>query len=58
MKQSHFTTPRTLNECHFTPGYVSHSSQDEPLWERIAGYVLVLIIGVGLATVLFYGWSK
>lgn len=58
MKQSHLTTPRTLNECQFTPGYISHSSYDEPLWERIAGYALALFIGIGLAGVLVYGWSK
>lgn len=58
MKQSHLTTPRTLNECHFTPGYTSQGPQDEPLWERIAGYVLAVAIGVGLAALLFYGWSN
>ncbi len=59
MKQSHLTTPRTLNECHFTPGYTSAGPQhDEPTWERVAGYVLAVLIGIGLATVLFYGWSN
>ena len=56
MKPSHTQTPRTLNECHFTPGYKSLSSK-EPLAEKIAGYALVFVIGVGLAACLFYGWS-
>jgi len=58
MKPSHLQTPRTLNECHFTPGYTSQSSHREPLWERVAGYALALTIGIGLATLLFYGWSN
>lgn len=58
MKPSHMQTPRTLNECHFTPGYTSHGTQREPLMERVAGYVLALTIGIGLATLLFYGWSN
>lgn len=58
MKQSHLTTPRTLNECQFTPGYTSQSSYREAPWERLAGYVLALTIGIGLATLLFYGWSN
>ena len=57
MKPSHTQTPRTLNECQFTPGYQSHSSR-EPLLERIAGYVLATIIGVGMAALLFYGLSN
>jgi hypothetical protein len=57
MKQSHYTTPRTLNECHWTPGYQSLSDR-EPLWEKVAGYVLALVIGVGLAAGLFIGWSS
>ena len=57
MKDSHIKTPRTLNECQFTHGYQSLSSK-EPLWEVIAGYALALVIGVVLATVLFYGWSS
>lgn len=57
MKQSHYTTPRTLNECHWTPGYQSLSDR-EPLWEKVAGYVLALVIGVGLAAGLVIGWSS
>lgn len=56
MKQSHLQTPRTLDECHFTPGYRSVSSR-EPIAERVAGYALAVVIGTMLAAVLFFGWS-
>lgn len=57
MKPSHMQTPRTLNECHFTPGY--RCGQDhEPAWERVAGYVLAVVIGCGLAAALVVGWSS
>jgi hypothetical protein len=58
MKQSHLTTPRTLNECHFTPGYTSHGPQKETLGELIAGYALAVVIGVGLAALLVAWWSS
>lgn len=57
MKPSHTQTPRTLNECQFTPGYMSLTNR-EPLWERIAGVALATVIGVGLAALLFYGLSS
>ena len=58
MKQSHLTTPRTLNECHFTPGYTSEGQRRETVSERIAGYVLAVTIGIALAAALVYGWSN
>jgi ABC-type nitrate/sulfonate/bicarbonate transport system permease component len=57
MKDSHLKTPRTLDECHFTPGYVSHDSK-ESLVERLAGYALAFVIGCGLAAVLVAWWSS
>lgn len=57
MKPSHTQTPRTLNECQFTPGYMS-LNDSEPLWERVAGYVLAIAIGVGMAALLVYQLSK
>lgn len=57
MKDSHLKTPRTLNECHWTPGYQTLQDK-EPLREVIAGYVLAVVIGVGLAAALFYGLSS
>lgn len=57
MKPSHTQTPRTLNECQFTPGYQSLTNR-EPMWERVAGYVLATAIGVGLAALLVAWWSS
>jgi hypothetical protein len=58
MKDSNFKTPRTLNECQWTPGYQSIPSDKEPTWQVVAGYVLAIVIGVGLAVVLFLGLSS
>jgi len=57
MKPSHTQTPRTLDECQFTPGYRCLSSK-QPLIEVIAAYALATAIGVGLAACLFFGWSS
>lgn len=57
MKPSHTQTPRTLNECHFTPGYQSGCLRERTL-ERVAGYVLAFVIGCSLAAVLVIGLSK
>ena len=57
MKDSHLKTPRTLNECHWTPGYQTLKDK-ELLWEVIAGYVLAVVIGVALAGVLVAWWSS
>ena len=57
MKHSHIQTPRTLNECHWTPGYRCVSVR-ETLWERIAGYALATAIGVGMAALLVAWWSS
>lgn len=58
MKDSYFRTPRTLNECQFTPGYTSGHVSPETRAERIGGYILAVAIGVGLAACLFFGWSS
>ena len=57
MKPSHTQTPRTLNECHWTPGYRCVSDR-ESLGERIGGYALALAIGIGLAWLLVAWWSS
>jgi hypothetical protein len=57
MKNSHTQTPRTLNECHWTPGY-TRASLKEPLIERLAGYALAFAIGVGMAALLVAWWSS
>lgn len=51
-----YTTPRTLAECQFTTGYPSMAYRVTTT-ERIKDYALALVIGVGLAAALFYGWS-
>jgi ABC-type nitrate/sulfonate/bicarbonate transport system permease component len=59
MKPSNLVTPRTLNECHWTPGYQSLSSdKNESIGEIIAGYVLAFVIGVGIAVLLIAWWSS
>lgn len=58
MKQSHLTTPRTLSECHFTPGYTSHGPQSESLADRIKGFALACAIGVGMSVLLVAWWSS
>jgi hypothetical protein len=56
MKPSNLSTPRTLNECHWTPGYTSLSSGKNEsiagIGEIIAGYVLAFVIGVGIGLLL------
>jgi hypothetical protein len=57
MKPSHTQTPRTLSDCSFVTGYSAiHAS--EPLWEKVAGYILAIAIGVIFATILFFGLSS
>jgi len=55
MKPSNLVTPRTLNECHWTPGYQSLSSGKN---KSIGGYVLAFAIGVGIAVLLLAWWSS
>ncbi len=59
MKHSHTTTPRTLADCQFTTGYASirPMAYRTSTWERVAGVMLAIAIGVGLATALFIGLS-
>jgi len=58
MKASHITTPRNLAECTFVTGYTSADLTPETRFERSAGYLLAVLIGVALAGCLFYGLSK
>ena len=51
-----YTTPRTLADATFTTGYPSMAYRTSKA-ERLADYALAIAIGVGLAAVLFYGWS-
>jgi hypothetical protein len=53
VKNSNFQTPRNFADCTWVQGY----GRTEPLWERVAGYVLAFGIGVGLAVILVAWWS-
>jgi hypothetical protein len=53
MKNSNFQTPRNFADCTWVQGY----GREEPLWERVAGYVLAFAIGVGFAVLLVAWWS-
>lgn len=55
MKMSHYQTPRTLADCTFEVGY---ASSREPIVESVAGYILALAIGVGMACLLVAWWSS
>lgn len=59
MKPSHITTPRNLADCTFTYGYTTARpmAYREAKWEKLAGYALAFVIGIGLAAVLVVGWS-
>jgi len=57
MKPSHLQTPRTMNDGIWSSGYVSASSSEQR-WEVLAGYALAIVIGVGLAALLFFGASS
>ena len=55
MKLSHYQTPRTLADCSFDVGY---STQPEPMIESVAGYLLAIAIGIGMACLLVAWWSS
>lgn len=46
MKQSHLTTPRTLAECQFVPGYRPAMPRD--LWAEAGHLILNAAAAVGL----------
>jgi hypothetical protein len=54
VKNSNFQTPRNFADCTWVQGY----GRTEPLWERVAGYVLAFAIGAGLACLLVAWWSS
>ncbi len=56
MKPSHTQTPRTLNECQWTPGYTSVGPQRVDFRDHIAGYILSLVAGVVTAALLIVWW--
>lgn len=52
MKPSHFQTPRTLQDCHFTPGYKGGIYSDQESWEQGKSWALILGIFLALCTLL------
>lgn len=60
MKPSHLQTPRTLNECTFTPGYQSADFNDDRF--SVWGHVLVTVFGLAIIAVLaaveIAGWLE
>jgi hypothetical protein len=54
VKHSNFETPRNFADCTWVQGY----GREEPLWERVAGYVLAFAIGAGFAVLLVAWWSS
>jgi hypothetical protein len=47
-------TPRTSAEFNWVQGH----GPVEPLWEKVAGYVLAFVIGAGMACLLVAWWSS
>ena len=56
MKPSHLTTPRTLNECTFTPGYTTGTPRSEfsAICESLVTLVGAICI-VGVLTLVVLG---
>ena len=54
MKHSNFETPRNFAECTWVQGY----GHPEPLWQKVGGYALAFVIGVGMAALLVAWWSS
>lgn len=46
MKQSHLTTPRSLSECSFTPGYVCGEPKRSRWWH--VAITLGIFAGIGV----------
>lgn len=58
MKDSHYRTPRTMDECNWTPGYQSYQSFDDRFKNAMKGLALAVAIGIVLAACMFFGLSK
>lgn len=52
MKQSHLITPRTLADCEFRTGYISHEKRHgySPAWWVCMGVIALLTIVIIGAT--------
>lgn len=49
MKPSHMKTPRTIDECNFTPGYKS--------WEQAGHSLVPWFCAAGLVALVLMGWA-
>lgn len=59
MKSSHYTAPRTLSECSFVTGYSTLPiAAPVSRFERIAGVLLAVVIGLALALLIVHGVSQ
>lgn len=54
MKPSHERTPRTLNDCHFQPGYMSAPDRS-PAWTDAAITVVGVLILVTVLPLIYLG---
>ncbi len=56
MKPSHLQTPRSLDECNFTPGYVSYDYDDDgPTWTGMAVRSLAaIVVTMGVIFLLYW----
>lgn len=58
MKPTHSRTPRTMDECHFTPGYTSGPAYRRPAFhqnDRVVMWGCVAAV-VALVALAWKGW--
>lgn len=55
IKPSHYRTPRTLQECSFTPGYKGGKEEGE---EETNSWLLILVIFLGLLILGSFSFSS
>lgn len=48
------TTSRNFADCTWVQGY----GRSEPIWQKVGGYALAFVIGVGMAALLVAWWSS
>ena len=58
MRQSHYITPRSLDECNFSPAMDPITRYPQSGLERAYGVFLAVAIGMGLALALVSWWTS